>query len=115
MLILASAQTMVNFGLNIASLLGLLDIALAIAYSIVSLGLPITRSRDLGSWGVALFLAQVFIAPGCLLLAGTIHIFQGWRLDPILQFAYLLFNLLVIYLLVKDVLLFRILSTRNQR
>lgn len=106
---------MVNFGLNFASLLGLLDLGLAIAYLVVSIALPIVRRRTLGAWGIALYVTQVIIAPGCLLISGAILIFQGWRLDPILQFAYLLLNFLVVYLLVKDVLLFYLFSRREQR
>jgi hypothetical protein len=106
---------MVNFGLNPASLLGLLDIVLAIAYSVRAIALPITRGRDIGDWGIALYVVEAVIAPVFLLLCGLIVFFQGWRLDPILQLAYLLLNLLMIYLAVKDVILLPMVSRRNQR
>jgi uncharacterized membrane protein YhaH (DUF805 family) len=106
---------MVNIGFNSATLLGLLDVILALAYLVLSIALPLTRARDLGSIGITLYLIQAFIAPVILLLSGFILIFQGWRLDPILQFAYLLLHLLVVYLAVKDVILFRLGSRRNQR
>lgn len=108
-------QAVINFGFNSASLLGLLDIVLAIAYLILSIALPIARRRDVGAWGIALYVVQAFIAPGVLLLSGLILIVQGWRLDPILQFAYFLLNLLIIYLAVKDIILYRLVSRRNQR
>jgi hypothetical protein len=81
---------MVNFGFNNASLLGLLDIILAIAYLALSIALPIARRRDVGDTGVALYVVQAIIAPAFLLLSGFILVFQGWRLDPPLQFAFLL-------------------------
>jgi hypothetical protein len=106
---------MVNFGFNSASLLGLLDIILAIAYLALSITLPIARRRDLGATGVSLYVVQAIIAPPFLLLSGFILVFQGWRLDPPLQFAFLLLNLLVVYLGVKDVILFSLVSRRNNR
>ncbi|EDX71974.1 hypothetical protein MC7420_5118 [Coleofasciculus chthonoplastes PCC 7420] len=48
-------------------------------------------------------------------MTGFILLFQGWRLDPILQFSYVLLNFLVIYLGVKDIILFRLLSPPNHR
>jgi hypothetical protein len=106
---------MVNFGLNSASVLGLLDIILAIAYLAVSLVIPVATGRGLGGIGIFLYIIQAFIAPPVLLLVGFIFIFQGWRLDPILQFGCFLFHLLLIYLGVKDIILFKMLSRRNQR
>jgi hypothetical protein len=98
---------MVNYGLSSASLLGVLDIALAILYLVISIGTPIVRRTTIGTTGTTLFIIQAFFAPLCLLLAGGIIIFQGWRLDPILQFAFLLLNALIIYFAVKDILLWR--------
>lgn len=106
---------MVNIGLNFASLLGLLDIILAIAYLVLSSALPLERGRHVGGTGIALYVVQAIIAPIVLLISGVILIFQGWRLDPILQLAYLLLELLVIYLAVKDVILLRLISRINQR
>lgn len=106
---------MVNFGLNFASLLGLLDIFLALAYLALSIALPIARRRDIGVTGIVLYIIQGIIAPFFLLITGFILIFQGWRLDPLLQFSYFLLQFLVIYLGVKDIILFRLLSPRNHR
>lgn len=85
-------------GVNFASLLGLLDIVLAIAYVAVSLTLRERRDED----ATGLYLVQVGVIFVILQLCGIILFTQGWRLDPILQFAYLLLNLLVVYLTVKD-------------
>ncbi|MEQ8539865.1 MAG: hypothetical protein RIB93_20750 [Coleofasciculus sp. D1-CHI-01] len=106
---------MVNFGLNSATLLGLLDIFLSIAYLAISVALPIARRRDIGVTGIVLYIIQAIIAPLFLLMTGFILFFQGWRLDPILQFSYVLLNFLVIYLGVKDIILFRLLSPPNHR
>ncbi|MEH1890814.1 MAG: Ycf66 family protein [Nostoc sp.] len=43
--------------------------------------------------------------PILMLLCGLILIFQGWRLDPILQFEQLLSFLLIIYLIIKDIII----------
>lgn len=106
---------MVNFGLNSASLLGLFDIILAIAYLGLSVAIPVATGRELGEIGIFLYIIQAFIAPIVLLFVGFIFILQGWRFDPILQFACFLLHLLLIYLAIKDFILFGMLSRRNQR
>ncbi|MBD1932977.1 hypothetical protein H6F79_14295 [Trichocoleus sp. FACHB-69] len=37
-------------------------------------------------------------------MSGIIFFFQGWRLDPVLQFGQLLLTISSIYLLIKDIL-----------
>ena len=69
---------MVNFGFNSASLLGIfLILSGAGLYLLRSLRPEVSRDHDI-----------FFAAVG--LLCGFILIFQGWRLDPILQFSQLL-------------------------
>ncbi|MFN9173724.1 MAG: Ycf66 family protein [Synechocystis sp.] len=69
---------MVNFGLNSASILGLfLAVAGAGLYFLRSVRPEVSRDYDI-----------FFSAVG--LLCGLILLFQGWRLDPILQFGQLL-------------------------
>jgi hypothetical protein len=66
---------MVNFGLNSASILGIfLAIAGASLYFMRSFRPELSRDQDI-----------FFAAVG--LLCGFILLFQGWRLDPILQFG----------------------------
>ena len=66
---------MVNFGLNSASLLGIfLAVAGASLYFLRSVRPELSRDHDI-----------FFAAVG--LLCGFILLFQGWRLDPILQFG----------------------------
>ncbi|ERN41257.1 Ycf66 family protein [Rubidibacter lacunae KORDI 51-2] len=65
----------VNFGLNAAFLLGLfLVVSGALLYAMRSFRPELSRDQDI-----------VVAAVG--LLCGCILIFQGWRLDPILQFG----------------------------
>jgi hypothetical protein len=71
---------MVNFGLNPASLLGiLLAVAGAGLYFLRSVKPELSRDQDIA-----------FSAIG--ILCGFILIFQGWRLDPILQFGQFLLS-----------------------
>ena len=66
---------MVNFGLNSASVLGIfLAVAGASLYFMRSMRPELSRDQDI-----------FFAAVG--LLCGFILLFQGWRLDPILQFG----------------------------
>ena len=66
---------MVNFGLNSASILGIfLAVAGAGLYFLRSVRPELSRDHDI-----------FFAAVG--LLCGFILLFQGWRLDPILQFG----------------------------
>lgn len=74
----ASFLAQVNFGTNSASILGiLLAVAGAALYFMRSVRPELARDHDI-----------FFAAVG--LLCGFILIFQGWRLDPILQFGQLL-------------------------
>jgi hypothetical protein len=95
---------MISVGFNFATLLGLLDIAIAIFYAVSSINL---LSRRLTDNAALLYIVQLLFAPLALLLVGAILIFNGWRLDPILQFAFLLLNALVIFLGAKEFSLYR--------
>lgn len=88
-------------------LLGLINVVLALFYLGISIAIPLTRRRMLSDLGVALYIIQAIIAPVLLILAGGILIFQGWRLDPSLQLAFLLLNLLVLFTFAKEWLIFR--------
>ncbi|MCX7596705.1 MAG: Ycf66 family protein [Fischerella sp.] len=74
----ASVLAQVNFGANSASILGIfLAVAGAALYFLRTVRPELSRDQDI-----------FFAAVG--LLCGFILIFQGWRLDPILQFGQLL-------------------------
>lgn len=82
---------MVNFGLNSASILGIfLAVAGAGLYFLRSVRPELSRDHDI-----------FFAAVG--LLCGFILVFQGWRLDPILQFGQLLLTGSVIFFAVESI------------
>ncbi|NJM90372.1 MAG: hypothetical protein HC847_27800 [Hydrococcus sp. RU_2_2] len=82
---------MVNFGLNSASILGIfLAVAGAGLYFLRSIRPELSRDHDI-----------FFAAVG--LLCGLILLFQGWRLDPILQFGQLLLTGTAIFFAVETV------------
>lgn len=95
----------INFGLNIASLIGFVHIIFAVSYLIAMIILLIQRSRRLESLSLIIYIFQTLIIPIFLLGSGLILVFQGWRLDPILQFSQLLLTVLIIYLCIKDIVI----------
>lgn len=102
-----ASHLMVNFAYSFASLLGILDLLIALFYLVSSIALPIARRRMLDVWGITLYGIQALIAPPILAVVGGILILQGWRLDPILQFAFLLLHFLVIYQGIRDIVIYR--------
>jgi thiol:disulfide interchange protein len=64
---------------------------------LVPLGLSFRRPFRLGNLFQDIVLALVY------LLCGFILLFQGWRLDPILQFGQVLLTLATIFLTIKDI------------
>ena len=82
---------MVNFGLNSASILGIfLAVAGASLYFMRSVRPELSRDYDI-----------FFSAVG--LLCGFILLFQGWRLDPILQFGQFLLTGSAIFFAVESI------------
>ncbi len=82
---------MVNFGLNSASILGLfLAVAGAGLYFMRSVRPELSRDHDI-----------FFAAVG--LLCGLILLFQGWRLDPILQFGQFLLTGSAVFFAVETI------------
>ena len=93
---------MVNFGLNSASILGLfLAVAGASLYFLRSVRPELSRDHDI-----------FFAAVG--LLCGFILLFQGWRLDPILQFGQFLLSGSAIFFAVECIRL-RAVATEQAR
>ncbi len=97
---------MINIGFSFISLLGLLDVFLALIFIVTSIVFPITRRRIISQAGITLYVFQLFIAPIILLICGGIILFYGWTLNPALQLAFFLLHLLVVYLAVKDIIIF---------
>ncbi|BAY19341.1 hypothetical protein NIES21_52020 [Anabaenopsis circularis NIES-21] len=95
----------VNFGLNVASLIGFMQIIFAVAYILAMIILLIQRARRLETLSLIIYVFQTIIIPIFLLTSGLILVFQGWRLDPILQFMQFLLTVLIIYLCIKDIVI----------
>ncbi|WP_019508884.1 Ycf66 family protein [Pleurocapsa sp. PCC 7319] len=94
---------MVNFGLNFISVVGLFDVLGGIGYFILIITQVLESVRKSNSsLYIILKVLELLFCPIALLLSGGILIFNGWRLDPILQFQQLLFHLIVIVCLVKE-------------
>ena len=87
-----SSQPVVNASLNWVSLIGIILAIYAIpasAMSLMQLYFNINRRADTSPAVIAKLLSNLIQAIGrfMLLLIGGSLFFQGWRLDPILQFG----------------------------
>ncbi|MBV9388383.1 MAG: Ycf66 family protein [Chroococcidiopsidaceae cyanobacterium CP_BM_ER_R8_30] len=94
---------MVNFGFGTASILGIcLAIAGAALYFLRSVRPELSRDHDI-----------FFAAVG--LLCGFILLFQGWRLDPILQFGQLLLTGSTVFFAVESIRLRSVATEQAKR
>lgn len=94
---------MVNFGLNSASILGIaLAAAGASLYFLRSVRPELSRDHDI-----------FFAAVG--LLCGFILLFQGWRLDPILQFGQFLLTGSAVFFAIESIRLRGIATDQARR
>ncbi|WP_066375944.1 MULTISPECIES: Ycf66 family protein [unclassified Anabaena] len=99
----ASVLAQVNFGTNSASILGIfLAVAGAALYFLRTVRPELSRDQDI-----------FFAAVG--LLCGFILIFQGWRLDPILQFGQLLLVGSTVFFAVESIRLRSIATQQAKR
>jgi hypothetical protein len=99
----ASVLAQVNFGTNSASILGIfLAVAGAALYFLRTVRPELSRDQDI-----------FFAAVG--LLCGFILIFQGWRLDPILQFGQLLLVGTTVFFAVESIRLRSIATQQAKR
>ncbi len=92
---------MVNASLNWASIVGIVLAVSGLFFAYIG-----SNNRELSS-GTESFIAAV------LLLCGGILFFQGWRLDPILQFCQFLLALVVMWVSVENIQLRRKLVKRT--
>ncbi|MEH2115932.1 Ycf66 family protein [Nostoc sp.] len=99
----ASFLAQVNFGANSASILGIfLAVAGAALYFLRTVRPELSRDQDI-----------FFAAVG--LLCGFILVFQGWRLDPILQFGQLLLVGTTVFFAVESIRLRSIATQQAKR
>ncbi|WP_414619019.1 Ycf66 family protein [Calothrix sp. CCY 0018] len=94
-----------NLGINIAYFLGLLQIIFGLFYLILVVVQLVRIGNRVSRFATIFYIIQLVIIPIFLLLSGFILIFQGWRLDPILQFQPLILFALIFYLSIKDIML----------
>ena len=87
---------MINLSIGFQSLLGLLDILLALSI--------LNESRKKLSSKEYFDIIQWIFVPITILLCGGILLFQGWRIEPILSFAILLLHTILVFLLIKTFL-----------
>jgi Ycf66 protein N-terminus len=95
----------VNIGLNIGSLLGIISVLLGAIYLILMVFFLFKRATRLTNYALWLSIIQAIFIPALMFLSGLILIFQGWRLDPILQFGQFLSFLIIIYFGIKDIVI----------
>ncbi|HEY9600361.1 MAG TPA: hypothetical protein V6C85_02040 [Allocoleopsis sp.] len=93
---------MINIGVNLATVLGLLDVIFALAVFTWTLILLFQNEFVRRGSNSVFYIIQAILVPICLLLAGAIFVFQGWRLDPLLTFAVLWLHVIIGFLLLKD-------------
>ncbi len=105
MFYLAQINIATSFDINIASFLGFFQIILGLFYLIFVIFQLIRVGNRLSSSVKTFYIIQLVILPIFLLLSGIILIFQGWRLDPVLQFQQLILFLLITFFILKDIVI----------
>ncbi len=78
----------INYGLNIASLLGILYIIFGIGYMIFMVFLLFRRANRLAGGAFVIYLLQALLIPSIMLLCGFIFVFQ----DQVLCYFAALFS-----------------------
>ncbi len=95
----------VNFGIDIAALIGLFQIILGLVYLIYTI-VKLLQTRNIWSSLItAFYIIQLVIVPTFSFFSGCVLIFQGWRLDPILQFQQFILFLLIVFLIIKEMVI----------
>ncbi|MDJ0708339.1 MAG: Ycf66 family protein [Leptolyngbyaceae cyanobacterium MO_188.B28] len=92
----------INFGTTLASYIGLLQALGALGYFVLSIAQVITAFRSKGVGDLVVRILQLLLAPYILLISGGILFYNGWRLDPNLQFQQLSTSVLIGYLIFLD-------------
>jgi hypothetical protein len=97
---------MVNYGLNTASIIGILYILMPFPYFIWSISqLIVIIKTSNNAFKIAKKIINLLVVPGSLILSGLILVFQGWRLDPILQFQQVLVLIIISTFIYSDLIL----------
>jgi Ycf66 protein N-terminus len=99
----AQILAQVNLGTNSASIIGMFYVSLSVVYLLFMIILFVKRASRLQSSTKVRYILQLAFIPFVLFSSGFILVFQGWRLDPILQAEQVLLFILVLYLIIKDI------------
>lgn len=95
----------VNIGITPVPNTGLFQIVFGLFYFIFSI-IQIMQNRNrVNSLTLAFYLIQLVIVPIFLFISGLILLYQGWRLDPILQFQQFILFLLIVFLILKEIII----------
>ncbi len=78
---------------------------MGVAYFIFVIACLAQTARRLNASALVLYIIKDIFAPILMFICGFILVFQGWRLDPILQFMQILLSILIIYLSIKDIVI----------
>lgn len=105
----------VNVGTNSSTIIGLSYLILAVTYIFLMVGWLVLRKNALPLWARLIYILQGVLLPVIMLVSGIILMFQGWRLDPVIQFQQLLLLLVIIYLSFKDIIINLILRMRKSK
>ena len=103
----------INFAFNPASIIGSFYVLFSIIYFIFMIVWVRRGASRLNDTSIGLYIIQTIFAPFLMLIPGVILVFQGWRLDPVLQLAEFLLFILIIYLSVKDIVINAIKKSRR--
>ncbi|BDA66692.1 hypothetical protein CAL7716_008580 [Calothrix sp. PCC 7716] len=95
----------VNVGTTPATLLGVIYILTSIVYFFFLIAWLIPRFSRINPSAITTCILQIILIPIPILISGFILLFQGWRLDPILQLGNLLLFLVLIYFLITDIII----------
>ena len=108
MMTITQILAQVNFGssysTHLASLLGILYIAIAVVYLVIARTSPVNGASGSSSLTNLRYVLQSVALPIFILLSGFILILNGWKLDPLLQLEQLLLFIVIAYLISKDFL-----------
>jgi len=102
---LSPVYAQINFGINAGFFNGILLFILGIAYGISAITVLLRRASRMSTLSIFLYLGQGVIAILLLPFCGFILVFQGWRLEPIMQFGQFLLAVFITFVCVKDILI----------
>ncbi len=102
-------------GLTTASIIGIFEIIWGLFYLGLSAVQVANTSKRFNQDEFLLRIFQLLFLPIIFLLSGLILLFQGWRLDPILQFQQILITTPILYFTYLDTKTSFITNQKNRR